>query len=218
MLSIRSLTSLAVIFAVGFCCACRSTNNEDANATPTPNDEKIVVINANASGLVRRVLVDVNATVTQGSELVEITLPSELPPQAVPTEDPRTHARAAAQTAQQEVATAQTEVERAAIEVQRIEPLVTSGVAPQPQLDAARAQSQQAQDRLQQARTRAQTAQNNLTVQESLGAATASTPMPVERVVQVRSSIAGIVRAINVQVGQHILTGQPIATIAGSEP
>ena len=218
MISIRNLTMLIVIFSAAFCCACRSTNNEDANATPTPNDERIVVINAPASGLVRRVLVEVNTAVTQNAEIIEITLPSELPAQIAPTEDPRAGARIAAQIAQQEVAAAQTEVERAAIEVQRIEPLVTSGVAPQPQLDAARAQSQQAQDRLQQARMRAQTAQNNLTVQESLGAATASTPMPVERVVQVRSSIAGIVRAINVQVGQHILTGQPIATIAGSEP
>lgn len=219
MMFSRHILRMLIAVCLAVCCgACRNKPADDS-AVPTPTVEgKVVVVNAPAPGLVRRVLVEEGATVAQETGLVEITLPTELPTSGAPAIDPQARARADAQAAQMEITAAQADVDRAAAEVQRIEPLVASGVVPQVQLDTARAQSQQAQQRLQQARMREQSAQNNLTFQEGLRAATSAPQAPVEKVVTARASIAGTVRAISVQVGQRITAGQPIATIAGSEP
>lgn len=208
----RELIFLMVFFALAPLAGCHGAEQPDGEEGPGNNN--LIVVNAPAAGVVRRILVNEGGTVDRDGGMIEIAVPmADLAP--APTEDPLERARAADRSAQQELAAARREVERTAIEVQRVEPLVTAGVAPQAQLDAARAQSQRAQEQLQQARQRQQTAQTNVLVQE--GALPAANLPPAEKLVTVRATTAGTVRVLSVQVGQHVTAGQALATIAASK-
>jgi multidrug resistance efflux pump len=140
---------------------------------------------------------------------IVITIPGVLSPV---TQDPQGQARNQYRVAEGETAGAQLEVQRTAIEVQRVTPLVASGGAPQSQLDAAQAQYQRAQERLQQAKQAAEGAQSGLLYQEGKSAPGLAAPTP-QQIIQVRATSDGVLSVLNVKPGQHVDSGQPLATI-----
>jgi multidrug resistance efflux pump len=196
----------AVMFALALLifsmsAACRSSNKNEAPAG-------LVVIKAPATGEVRRVLVSEGAAVNEGAAIIEVAVKTDAP--AVEENKPEDRARVALGAAQREIADAEAEVNRASVEVQRVEPLVSSGAAPQAQLDAARAQYQQAQERLDRVRDRARSAQTSVTSQQE------SKPPTVheEKIIAVRVPAQGTVRVISARVGQQVTAGQAIATLS----
>jgi multidrug resistance efflux pump len=200
------LSSLLVCVSAG--AACRREAEQEGR---TPSG--LVVINAPATGEVRRVLVVEGADVSEGATVVEIAV-AEAPAGRGRAEDPVERARTAVRGARGDVAAAEAEVARASVEVQRVEPLVAAGAAPQAQLDAARAQFQQAQERLTRLRETARSAQDYFVAQEGGALAPAAPGPPPERLVPVRVPAAGEVRAISVRPGQRVTTGQPLATVS----
>jgi len=192
-----------VIFAV-LMVGCHSSADKN-----TASD--LVVVKATAAGTVQRVLVSEDANVNEGATLIEI---------AVPVESPTTNqnqageqARAAVSRTQRDISDAEAEVNRAAVEVQRVEPLVATGAAPQAQLDAARAQYQQAQERLQRVRESATQAQARAVVAAGSNTSTAA---PALTIVNVSAPTSGNVRVISVRAGQRVTAGQAIATVSTS--
>ena len=173
----------------------------------------LVVVNAPAAGEVRRVLVGEGALVSEGAAVVEIAV-AEGRPGPARGEDPAARARSAVRGARGEVAAAEAEVGRASVEAQRVESLVAAGAAPRAQLDAARAQYQQAQERLERLREAAQSAQDNFVAQEGSARRGAGDGGPPERIVAARATSAGEVRAVSVRPGQRVSAGQPLATVA----
>jgi len=185
--------------------SCRSS---DKGAPPSG----LVVVNAPASGEVRRVLVNEGSPVNEGAVLVEIAVQSSAPAGQQDRGDEGAGARAALEAARREMSEAEAEVNRAAVEAQRIEPLVQSGAAPQSQLDAARAQYQQAQERLDRLRNAAQSAQNLIVSAE--GRRRTPGPATAEEIVEVRVPVSGTVRVLRAREGQRIIAGQPLATLS----
>jgi multidrug efflux pump subunit AcrA (membrane-fusion protein) len=172
----------------------------------------IIVVNAPAAGVVRRVLVREGAVVNEGEALVEIAVATEgRPAQIAPTEDPQTRAARGVTAAQTEVETARAEVVRTEVEVGRLQPLVAAGQATQGELDGARAQYERAQQRLRQAQDAARSAQSGLLVARQQPAPPAAPP--AEQIVAARATSAGTVSAISARVGERVTQGQPLATL-----
>ena len=185
--------------------ACRSN---DKSASPSG----LVVVKAPASGQVRRVLASEGSPVNEGAVLVEIAVESNSGAERQDREDDGSRARAALETVRKEIADAEADVNRAAVEAGRIEPLVQSGAAPQSQLDAARAQYQQAQERLDRLRQTARSAQSQIVSSE--GRRLATGPAPTEKIVQVLAPVSGTIRVLRARAGQEIIAGQPVATVS----
>jgi multidrug efflux pump subunit AcrA (membrane-fusion protein) len=206
----RSLGLLSLCLFVVTATACRSSNSSE-------KPRGLVVVNATATGIVRRVLASEGAAVNENAVILEIAEQPDLPAAQQPqTDDSQARAQAANAVAQREIQADEAEVQRAAVEVQRIQSLVASGAAAQAQLDAARAQYQQAQEKLQLAKDKAQSAQRNLIAQQGR-AVSQSPPKPSEQIISVRVPSSGIVRVISVRAGQRVTEGQPIATIASDK-
>src|SRR5919198_2737973 len=143
----------AALLLVAASAACRS-GGADTDAGG------IVVVNAPAAGVVRRVLVGEGGTVNEGAGLFEIAVRAQPQGAAVPpTEDPVARASKNIGAAQNEIEAARAEVVRAEVEVRRLEPLVAAGQASQGELDGARATYERAEQRFQRAQTAAQSAQ-----------------------------------------------------------
>ncbi len=192
---------LFIFFGLTATEACRLSSSDD-------NAANLFVVNAPATGKIRRVLVSEG---TEVAENVEIVVASNAP---ISTgENQFEKARQDLQNTRTEVKVAEAALESASIEVQRVEPLVASNSAPPAQLDAARAQYQTAQEKLEAARRRGQTSQTNLAVRESSNFIPANQTAN-ENIVTVRASIAGNVRVISASVGQIVKVGQPVAAIA----
>lgn len=179
--------------------ACRSS---------PPRQESIVIINAPTAGVVHRILVGEGVAVKQEAEILELAQAIAASPATTSHSEGPT--QATAEKLRSEIIAAQQSVERASIEVQRIEPLVAAGSAPQPQLDAARAQYQQAQEQLQKAQARAQAAQINIILQQGNPA----TAPPKEKLIMVRAPAAGTIRVVSVRIGQQVSSGQPLASLS----
>jgi multidrug efflux pump subunit AcrA (membrane-fusion protein) len=181
---------------------CHSSANKNA-ATD------LVVVKATRSGTVQRVLVNEGTNVNEGATLIEIAVPVESP--ATNQNQAEEQARAAISRTQRDISDAEAEVNRAAVEVQRVEPLVAAGTAPQAQLDAARSQYQQAQERLQRVRESAAQAETR-----AVAAAGSNSPAqpPAQLVVAVSAPASGNVRVISVRAGQRVTAGQAIATVS----
>lgn len=195
---------LFIFFGLTATEACRLSSSDD-------NAANLFVVNAPATGRIRRVLVSEGSEVAENAGIVEIAVASNAP---VSTgENSLERARRETQNTQAETKAAEAELERASIEVQRVEPLVASNAAPPAQLDAARAQYQTAQDKLDSARRRGQTSQTDLAVRQG-GNLASATQSANENIVVARASVAGNLRVISASVGQTIKIGQPIATIA----
>jgi multidrug resistance efflux pump len=100
--------------------------------------------------------------------------------------------------------------------VQRVSSLVSSGSAPQSQLDAARAQYQAAQQKLQNAEAAARGAEARIAAPQT-SSNVSSTPAVEEQIVTVRAGTTGTVGALNATPGQQVTLGQPLATVSAGD-
>jgi multidrug resistance efflux pump len=206
----QPLALLSLCVMVAATTACRSSGSGGKPAG-------LVVVNATATGVVRRVLASEGAAVNENAVLLEIAAQPQTPAAQQPqADDSQARAQATSAIAQREIQTGEAELQRAAVEVQRLQPLVASGSASQAQLDAARAQYQQAQEKLQRAKDAAQSAQRNLIAQQGR-AQSQPPPKPTEQIIAVHVPSSGIVRVISVRAGQQVTAGQPVATIASGK-
>ena len=201
---ILSCLTLMILLVSSACQSQTGSNGSDARG--------IIIVNAPATGEVRRVLVREGVSVNEGAPIVEI---------AVRTESqiaPPTQAARNIQSSQAEVEAARADVVRKEVEAQRLSTLVASGDAPQAQLDGARAEFEQAQRRLQQAQSSSQNAQTGLATarQQSQNS---STPVQTfsEQLVIAQASSAGTVSVINAKVGDRVTAGQPLATLRANQ-
>lgn len=198
------------------CAACRSSNTN----APDASSLGLVIVNAPATGEVRRVLVSEGTTIGEGAVVAEIAVRQEPPNASTQTQnnDPQARARSAAQAMQSQITAARVAAEHASIEVERMSALVASGSAPQPQLDAAQAEYQRAQEQLQRAQ---QGTSNNAVAPaasqannaNNAGGAQSATNASREQIIAARVSVAGTVSVIAVRAGQQVTAGQPLATI-----
>lgn len=208
------------LLAVCASASCRSGSGANDNVA-----EGIVVVNAPAAGVVKRVLVGEGVQVQQGAGIVEIAVatPQQQAAQTQPTQDPVARAAQNYGAAQNSIEAARTEVVRAEVEVRRLEPLVAAGQASQGELDGARAVYDRAQQRFQSAQNAAQSAQSGLIAarQQQMNGTTSApstSATPAEQTVYARATSAGRVAVINVRVGERVTEGQPLATLrAGGE-
>jgi multidrug resistance efflux pump len=199
---------------------CASASCHRGGAGDDNDAAGIVVVNAPAAGVVRRVLVSEGVEVKEGAGVVEIAVRTQ--PQGAqvsPTEDPVARAAKGIGAAQNEVEAARAEVVRAEVEVNRLTPLVASGQASQGELDGARAVYERAQQRFQRAQSSAQSAQTGLVAARQQQMSGASAPAaPVEQTVVARATSAGRVAVVSVREGDVVTMGQPLATLrAGSQ-
>ena len=196
--------------------ACGSGNSSgDESAT-----RGVVVVNAPAAGVVRRVIAREGMTVSEGAPIVEIAVLTEGPAAPTPSPGVSAEARAAGnfKSADAEIEAARAEVVRHDAEVRRLTPLVASGEAPQAQLDGERALYERAQQRLQQAQDAKQRAEGELRAARSQPTATtAQPPAPREQLMSAVASSAGTVSVVSVRVGDRVKAGQPVATLRAND-
>jgi multidrug efflux pump subunit AcrA (membrane-fusion protein) len=208
---IFSVLALMALIASSACQSQTGGNSGDARG--------IIIVNAPATGEVRRVFVSEGVSVNAGAPIVEISVRVEgqTAPQA-PAEDPQMRAATNIRASQAEVETARADVVRKEVEAQRLSALVATGDAPQAQLDGARAEFEQAQRRLQQAQSKAGNAQTGLATarQQSQNPPTPAQTFS-EQLVTAQASSAGTVSVINTKVGDKVTSGQPLATLRASQ-
>ena len=210
----KHLLVVLAVLALAVSSACQSQTASDGTEA-----RGIIIVNAPATGEIRRVLVREGMAVNEGAPIVEIAVrvegPSATPSQ---TEDPQARAARTTQAAQAEIEAARADVVRKEVEVQRLTPLVASGDAPQAQLDGARAEFERAQRRLQQAQSLAENAQSGLaTARQQTQNSSSPTQTFSEQLVTARASSAGTLSVINARVGERVTAGQPLATIRASQ-
>jgi multidrug efflux pump subunit AcrA (membrane-fusion protein) len=195
----RILFLMLVAAAIAAAGACSSGINKTA--------ENLVVVNAPATGKVRRVLVSEGTKVEANTPLFEISVISDVS-RRTGNENLQTPA---APNRQAQIRSAEEDLQRASVELARIEPLVASGNAPQAHLDAARAQYQQAQEKLDQLRRQTQTAPPDFKDRQNDGFSNAA---PKENIIVVSAPVEGNLRVISVRAGQTVKSGEPVATIS----
>lgn len=209
MLRCEVFFAFALIFSL-MGASCRSSQTENSQYG-------IVVINAPATGKVRRVLVGEGAQISEGAAMFEIVVERQEPASAAPSPGESADARAARniKTAEAQIEAARAEVVKHEAEVQRLTPLVASGQVPQAQLDAERSLYEQSQRRLQQAQDASKQAQSELLVARQPGAQAnqAQTSIPRVETVVARATSAGTVAVISARVGDRVASGQPLATL-----
>ena len=205
---IKPLLAFALVTTLASA-ACRSKGADEEESSG------IIVVNAPAAGVVKRVLVPEGVKVAEGAGIVEIALPSAGPAPAPQGETPQQRAARTYQSANSEVDAARAEVVKHEAEVQRLTPLVASGQASQGELDGERALYERAQQRLQRAQASARDAQTGLVVAQQPGAATkpVAQAAPREQLVSATTSSAGTVTVISVRPGDRVTQGQPVATL-----
>lgn len=191
------------------------TGSPNKNASPSYG---VVVINAPAAGVVRRVLVSEGAQVNADTPIVEITVQEQMPAAAAsPGESAEAQAVRRVRASGAEIDAARAEVVRHEAEVQRLTPLVASGEVNQAQLDGERALYERAQQRLQKAQEAEKQAQTGLLAARQPGASQTSTaaqpPVVREQTVVAKTSSAGTVSVISVRPGERVASGQPLATL-----
>jgi multidrug efflux pump subunit AcrA (membrane-fusion protein) len=203
--TILSISLLSLLLAA----ACQSAN-ENANDTGS-----IVVVNAPAAGQISRVLVGEGVHVDRGTPIVEILVQSEAVAAATPA---RAEAEAKAivnyESLDKQIELARADAVQREVEVARLTPLVSSGEAPQGQLDGARALYEEAQRRL----TSLQAAKKNaegalLAARQPNQSQGTNVPSPREQIVSAVASSPGKVAIISVRVGDRVKVGQPLATL-----
>jgi multidrug efflux pump subunit AcrA (membrane-fusion protein) len=149
-------------------------------------------VSAPTAGVVRRVFVNEGATVDKDAAIIEIGVPAQ---GDVPAQQDKKAERAA----ENDKVAAEAEANRTAAELRRIESLVKRGYASQAELDKARAQHQDAQDRLQRMGEKAK--------------ASETAPAGAEQIVAVRVPAAGTVTDIAVHAGEQVTIGQRLARV-----
>ena len=206
---------LCAALAVSSACGSGNGGGGDESAT-----RGVVVVNAPAAGVVRRVIAREGMAVNEGAPIVEIAVLTEGPAQTpTPGESAESRAAGSFKAADAEIEAARAEVVRHDAEVRRLEPLVAAGQAPQAQLDGERALYERAQQRLQQAQDSKQRAEGELRVARSQPATTGAQPAPPQReqLMSAVASSAGTVGVISVRVGDRVKAGQPVATLRAND-
>lgn len=179
---------------------------------------RIIVINAPATGAVRRVLVAEGMNVKAGTPIIEIAVQNETRSTVPsPGESAETQAVRRLQATSTDIETARAEVLQHEAEVQRLTPLVASGEASQATLDGERALYERAQQRLQKAKDAQLDAQTGLLAARQPGK-NVPAPAASEQIIAAHATAAGIVRVINARIGEHVTSGQPLATVSSDEP
>lgn len=215
--SSRTFTGKAILVLTAFllitASACRSTSSDQGSAS------SIIVVNAPATGVVRRVLVAEGVHVEAGAPILEIGVLNET--QVVkpsPGESAESVAVRNLKSAGTEIEAARAEVVQHEAEVNRLTPLVASGEASQAQLDGERALYERAQQRLQKAQESERSAQSGLLAARQPGASQPNTgpapARPAEQIIAAQTSSAGTVRVINARVGQRVTMGQALVTLS----
>jgi multidrug resistance efflux pump len=189
--------------------ACRSSNE---NANDAGN---IIVVNAPAAGQIRRVLVAEGVHVDRGTPLIEIVVESEAVSAPSPARaEAETRAIENYQTLDKQIEVARADVVQKEVEVARLTPLVSSGEAPQGQLDGARALYEEAQRRfasLQEAKRKAESAL--LAARQPNQSQGTNLPTPREQIVSAVATSPGKVTVVSARVGDRVKVGQPLATL-----
>jgi biotin carboxyl carrier protein len=190
-----------------------------SSSDPNVDSRGIIVVNAPATGEVRRILVSEGVAVGAGAPILEIAVQTEMPV-ATPTPGESAEARAARnlKSADAEIEAARAEAVRHDAEVQRLAPLVANGEASAAQLEGERALFERAQRRLQQAQDAKRNAEGGLLAarQPEQNQAPAAS-MPREKIVAATASSAGTVSVINARVGDRVKEGQPLATLRSNQ-
>jgi membrane fusion protein, multidrug efflux system len=210
-----ALCAFMIVMIATVSSACRSQVSRSDNQVA----QGVIIVNAPATGEIRRVLVREGMSVNKDAPLIEIAVRTEAPNAApVPTDDPQARAARNIQASNAEVEAARAEVVRTEVEVQRLTPLVATGQATQAELDGARAQYERAQQRFQKAQESQRGAQSGLVTarQQSQNSSQAG-GAPTEQIVTARATSAGTVTVINAQVGQRVAAGQALATMRADE-
>lgn len=187
---------IMITFMVATATGCRRSVNEQSRS---------VIVSAPANGVVRRVIVDAAAAVDKDAAIIEIAVQPEHAGAANPPNTDAAQAQAAH--AQTDLASAEGEANRIAADLRRIEPLVKRGLASKAELDKARSQSLDAQQRLRLAWEKAKSTESKLNQVRSAAN---------EEILVVRAPAAGTVQAVNVQAGQVVVIGQPLATLVSN--
>jgi multidrug resistance efflux pump len=130
--------------------------------------------------------VNADAAVDKDAALIEIAVQTARAGQTNPTNANATQAEAA-RAAETDLASAEGEANRIALELRRIEPLVKRGLASRAELDKARSQSLDAQERLRLAREKANSA-------EADRKKAASPPPPSEEMLSYELPLPGLFR------------------------
>jgi len=190
---------------------CRSVqNNNDAS------EADIIVINAPATGRLKRIVAPEGVHVSQGAPVIEIAVRNDA---AATTPNPTESREALAirdyKAADAEIEAARTEAVRHEAEVQRLTALVASGEASQGQLDGERALYENAQRRLQKAQEAKRNAEGGLIAarQPGLNRGNLVSPESREEIVSAVTTAAGTVAIISARVGDEVKVGQPLATV-----
>jgi multidrug resistance efflux pump len=209
---LRPFTGVALL---AFCLGVASCSNEKSGLSSRTNETaaNLIVLNANAGGMVRRVFVAEGVTVREGAPIIEIESEGAGVDAAVNESDAANEARRRAAQSRTSVRADEREIELALIEVQRVESLVAQNAAPQAQLDAARALYQAAQERLQQTPRGGQHGLPQHYPQTANAASAANANSAARAIQVVRATQAGSVRVISVRAGQRVAAGQPVATM-----
>ncbi len=210
---VRNFLLLAAALAVTSACGAGSNGSDESAA------RGVVVVNAPAAGVVRRVIAREGMAVAEGAPIVEIAVQTEGPaPTPTPGESAEARAAGNFKSADAEIEAARAEVVRHDAEVRRLEPLVASGESPQAQLDAERALYERAQQRLQKAQDAKQGAEGELRAARSQPrTATTTAPAPREQVMAAVASSSGTVSVVSVRVGDRVKAGQPVATLRAND-
>lgn len=224
-LSIRSSKLRPALYALALLTTLASLACQSGGGTSGGSDGRgIIIVNAPATGEVRRVLAREGMTVNEGAPIVEIAVQEENAPAATPSPGESAEARAVRnfKAADAEIEAARAEAVRHEAEVQRLTPLVASGEASQAQLEGERALYERAQQRLQKAQDTKRSAETGLLAsrqpgQQNQGSTAAPAQAPRERIVTANATSAGTVSVINARVGQKVTSGQPLATLRADQ-
>jgi len=203
------LACLILLLLTGI--ACRSVKDNDNGDT-----SGIIVVNAPATGQVRRILTAEGVHVNQGAPIIEIVVQNNI---VATTPNPGESAEAQAvrnyKAADVEIEAARTEAVRHEAEVERLTPLVASGEASQGQLDGERALYESAQRRLQQAHDAKRNAEGGLIAarQPGLNRGNPGPPESGGQIVSAVATSAGTMAVISARIGDKVKIGEPLATI-----
>ncbi|MBC7798116.1 MAG: hypothetical protein H7Z37_14690 [Pyrinomonadaceae bacterium] len=210
----RILVYSSALLLIALTGSCKSRLGSFINSNSGDN-YGVIVVNSPASGVVRRVIGRAGMSVEINAPIVEIEVQDDKPISTnVNSQTPSSRAATNYEANKAEIEKARADTVRAEVEVQRLTPLVASGAATQPQLDAARADFARAKSRLEAATLASQTAQTGL--RSSQNPQTAA-PIQTGKTVFAQTSIAGTIAAINAREGEKVALGQPLATIKTSK-
>jgi multidrug resistance efflux pump len=201
---------LFLLLALLIAMSCRSK-------TENTSDAGIIVVNAPAAGIVKRILAAEGVHVNSGAPVIEIAVQNESANLGQkPGESAEGQAVRSYKAADAEIEAARAEAVRHGAEVDRLSPLVASGEASQGQLDGERTLFEKAQRRLQQAQEAKKLAEGGLLSARQPNQQN-NAPAPRQESVSAVATSPGTVSVIAVRVGERVIVGQPLATLRADQ-